>query len=95
VSDELDRRIGRLETEQTKMQDTLNELVLSTQRIGDLLEAQKMITPKVESHNEQLHSLELRLSNAQLVQKGFLWVGSLLATSTVAMLIAVARGMLG
>ena len=83
--DDVLRRLDRLEFEQDKMEEVLQQLVLSTQRIGDLLEAQKLCLPKIERLAGELVNVKIDLSNAQLIQKGVVWLGGIIASSAVVM----------
>ena len=83
--DDVLRRLDRLEFEQDKMEEVLQQLVLSTQRIGDLLEAQKLCLPKIDRLASELVNVKIDLSNAQLIQKGVVWLGGIIASSAVVM----------
>jgi len=85
VSEELDRRISRIEREQERMEEVLRELVLSTTRIGDLLEQQRAVTPKIDKLSGQVQELQISVSNAQLVQRGVVWLGGIIGSSAVVM----------
>ena len=85
MSEDLDRRISRIEREQERMEEVLRELVLSTTRIGDLLEQQRAMAPKIDTLSQQVHSLQISVSNAQLVQKGVVWLGGIIGSSAVVM----------
>ena len=82
------RRLDRLEHEQDKMEEVLQQLVLSTQRMGDLLEAQKNVLPKIEVLGRELVDIKIELSNAQLIQKGVVWLGGIVASSAIVMALA-------
>lgn len=79
------RRLSRLEQEQDKTEEVLQQLVLSTQRMGDLLEAQKTCLPKLEALAQELVQVKIELSNAQLIQKGVVWLGGIVASSAIVM----------
>ena len=79
------RRLDRLEYEQDKMEEVLQQLVLSTQRIGDLLELQKDSLPKIATVASALVDIRIELSNAQLIQKGVIWLGGIISSSAVVM----------
>lgn len=83
--DDVLRRLDKLEKEQDKMEDVLQQLVLSTQRMGDLLEAQKTCLPKIEQLTNELVQVKIDLSNAQLIQKGVVWLGGIVASSAIVM----------
>ena len=83
VSEELDRRISRIEREQERMEEVLRELVLSTTRIGDLLEQQRAVTPKIDKLSGQVQELQISVSNAQLVQRGVVWLGGIIDRKSV------------
>ena len=85
MSEELDRRISRIEREQERMEEVLRELVLSTTRIGDLLEQQRAVTPKIDKLSGQVQELQISVSNAQLVQRGVVWLGGIIGSSAVVM----------
>ena len=82
---DIDRRLDRLEREQEKMEDVLQQLVLSTQRMGDLLEAQKKCLPKIEALTEEMTSVKIQLSNAQLIQRGVVWLAGIIGSSAIVM----------
>ncbi len=86
--EDIHRRLGRLEKEQDKMEEVLQSLVLSTQRMGDLLESQKNCLPKIESLTEDLHKVQIQVSNAQLVQRGVTWLAGIVASSAIVMAMA-------
>ncbi len=79
------RRLDRLEHEQDKTEEILQQLVLSTQRMGDLLESQKACIPKIERLANELVGVKIDLSNSQLVQKGVVWLGGIVASSAIVM----------
>ncbi len=79
---DIDRRLDRLEREQEKMEDVLQQLVLST---GDLLEAQKKCLPKIEALTEEMTSVKIQLSNAQLIQRGVVWLAGIIGSSAIVM----------
>ena len=83
--EDIHRRLGRLEKEQDKMEETLQALVLSTQRMGDLLEAQKAALPKLENLTEEMTSIKIQLSNAQLIQRGVMWLAGIIGSSAIVM----------
>jgi len=85
MSEDLDRRISRIEREQERMEEVLRELVLSTTRIGDLLEQQRAMSPKIDALTNQVHDLQISVSNAQLVQRGVVWLGGIIGSSAVVM----------
>lgn len=85
AEDDVLRRLDRLENEQDKMADALQQLVLSTQRMGDLLEAQKACLPRIEKLSEELVKVKIDLSNSQLVQRGVVWLGGIVASSAIVM----------
>lgn len=82
------RRLDRLEHEQDKMEEVLQQLVLSTQRMGDLLESQSMCLPKIERLSNELVDVKINLSNSQLVQKGVVWLGGIVASAAIVMALA-------
>jgi hypothetical protein len=79
------RRLDRLENEQDKMEMALQQLVLSTQRIGDLLESQKGCLPRIEKLTAELVTMKIELSNSQLIQRGVVWLGGIVASSAIIM----------
>lgn len=83
--EDIHRRLGRLEKEQDKMEEVLQQLVLSTQRMGDLLEVQKDYLPKIEALSKEMVTIKIQLSNAQLVQRGVMWLGGIIGSSAVVM----------
>lgn len=85
AEDDVLRRLDRLEHEQDKMEEILQQLVLSTQRMGDLLESQKTCIPKIEQLASELVNVKIDLSNAQLIQKGVVWLGGIVASSAIVM----------
>lgn len=82
---DIDRRLNKLEREQEKMEDILSQLVLSTTRMGDLLEAQKAALPKIEHLTQELTEIKIQVSNAQLVQRGVIWLGGIIGSSAIVM----------
>lgn len=85
AEDDVLRRLDRLESEQDKMEEVLQQLVLSTQRMGDLLEAQRACLPKIERLANELVDVKIDLSNSRLVQKGVVWLGSIVASTAIVM----------
>lgn len=83
--DDYGRRLDKIEREQEKMEEAVQQLILSTTRIGDLMEAQKSYLPKLDALQQTVHEQEVRLSNAQLVQRAVVWVGSIVGSSAVVM----------
>lgn len=83
--DHLDRRLTNLEAKHEKMADALSELLVSTSRIGELLEQQKACLPRIEEQQRQINALQISVSNAQLVQRGVIWLGGLVGSSAVIM----------
>lgn len=88
AEDDILRRLDRLETEQDKTEEVLQQLVLSTQRMGDLLESQKICLPRIEKLSEELVKVKIDLSNSQLVQRGVVWLGGIVASSAIVMALA-------
>ena len=82
---DIDRRLDKLEREQEKMEDILQQLVLSTTRMGDLLESQKAALPKIEHLTEEMTSVKIQLSNAQLIQRGVMWLAGIIGSSAIVM----------
>lgn len=85
AEDDVLRRLDRLESEQDKMEEVLQQLVLSTQRMGDLLESQKICLPKIDKLSGELVNVKIDLSNAQLIQRGVVWLGGIVASSALVM----------
>lgn len=94
MSDEIhiETRLTRLERDAEKASDEIRQLIISTQRMADLLEAQARNTPKLDLLLSKVHDLELGLSNAQLVQKGVVWLAGIVGSSAVAMAMAYIFG---
>lgn len=94
MSDEfhIENRLTRLERDAEKASDEIRQLIISTQRMADLLEAQARNTPKLDLLLSKVHDLELGLSNAQLVQKGVVWLAGIVGSSAVAMAMAYIFG---
>lgn len=87
AEDDVLRRLDRLEHEQDKMEEVLQQLVLSTQRMGDLLESQKICLPKIDKLTNELVNVKIDLSNAQLIQRGVVWLAGIVASSAIVMAI--------
>jgi len=85
AEDDVLRRLDRLEYEQDKTAEALQQLVLSTQRMGDLLESQKICLPKIDKLTSDLVGVKIDLSNSQLIQKGIVWLGGIVASSAIVM----------
>jgi len=85
MTDEITRRMDRLEREHDDIKDSLNKLVLSTQRMADLLETQKTLAPKIEDLTSKVHALEIVTSNANLVQRAFVWGAGIIGGSAIVM----------
>ena len=94
MSDEfhIENRLTRLERDAEKASDEIRQLIISAQRMADLLEAQARNTPKLDALLSKVHDLELGLSNAQLVQKGVVWLAGIVGSSAVAMAMAYIFG---
>lgn len=92
MSDEFNRRLDRLERDSERTEETLRALVLQTTRMGDILEAQKQILPKIDILNDEVTELKIAMSNARLIQKGVVGLGALVASSAVAMAMAAVFG---
>ena len=88
----IENRLTRLERDAEKASDEIRQLIISTQRMADLLEAQARNTPKLDLLLSKVHDLELGLSNAQLVQKGVVWLAGIVGSSAVAMAMAYIFG---
>lgn len=88
AEDDVLRRLDRLEYEQDKMEEALQKLVLSTQRMGDLLESHMVCLPKIEKLSLELVGVQIELSNSQLIQKGVVWLGGIVASSAIVMALA-------
>lgn len=71
-SEEINRRLERLETRDEKMEATLQQLVISTNRLIDLAQDQKDIIPKV-------HKLEIEVEKNKQVITAVKWLGVTIA----------------
>jgi len=89
---DLDRRLVKLESEQERMEKAMNQLILSTTRMGDMLELQRASLPKIERLNEEIMEMKLEHSNTKLVQKGFLWLAGIVGSSAVTIAMAFIFG---
>lgn len=85
MTDDLNRRIERLELKHDSTDQAIKELVISTNRMGDLLEAQKGYLPKIEKLIERVTLLEIAASNANLVQRAFVWGAGTIGASAIIM----------
>lgn len=89
---QLQRRLDRLERETEKANSEITQLIISTQRMADLIEVQTKNQPKLDRLITQVHNLEMGLSNAQLVQRGVVWLAGIVGSSAVAMAMAFLFG---
>lgn len=89
---EANRRIDRLEREHERLQHAVTDLVISTQRIGDLVEAQSKNTPKLDFLITEINAVKTELSNTKLVQKGFLWLAGIIGSSAITIAMAFVFG---
>lgn len=91
TNDELGKRLDKLESEYSELNKTMSTLASDIAVISQVLKQNQELAPKVSRMENSIHALELDLSNARLVQRGFLWLGSLLAGSVVTMGITLWR----
>lgn len=92
MDQDIDRRLTKIESEQDKMEETLQTLVLSTQRMADVLENQKEMFPQIAELTRKVHKLEISMSNAALIQRGVVWLGSIIGSSGVIMALSFLFG---
>lgn len=92
MSDDIDRRLVKLESEQERMEKALNQLILSTTRMGDILETQRACIPKIEQLQKEIMEIKLDQANTKLVQKGFLWLAGIIGSSAVTIAMAFIFG---
>lgn len=92
MSDDIDRRLVKLESEQERMEKALNQLILSTTRMGDILETQRACIPKIEQLQHEIMEIKLDQANTKLVQKGFLWLAGIIGSSAVTIAMAFIFG---
>lgn len=86
------RRLDRLERDQDRVQKSVTELIISTQRIGDLVQAQNQALPRLEAITSDIGVLKTEISNTKLVQRGFIWLAGIIGSSAVAMVMAFLFG---
>ena len=94
TNDELGKRLDKLEGDYSDLNRTMSTLASDIAVISQVLKQNQELAPRVASMEKSIHALELDLSNARLVQRGFLWLGSLLAGSIVTMGITLWRSTL-
>ena len=85
TNDELGRRLDKLEGDYSDLNRTMSTLASDIAVISQVLRQNQEIAPRIKELEKKSHQLELDLSNARLVQKGFLWLGTLIAGSVVTM----------
>lgn len=85
MTDDINRRIERLEREHDTINTTLQKLVISTNRMADLLESQKALSPKLDALTDRVARLEIQASNANLVQRAFVWGAGVIGGSAIIM----------
>lgn len=91
---ELERRGNRLEDESDKLKEAVTQLLISTEKLNDVVAKQNEFTPKIASLNERLHALELDISNARLVQSAFVKVVVIIAGSAITMAVSAFAGVI-
>jgi len=74
---DLNRRLERLEMADDKIYEKLNQLSELIIRQSQLVEIQSNLAPEVQQ-------LRIDLSNAKLIQRGFVWVVGATGTSGIA-----------
>jgi len=74
---DLNRRLERLELADDKIYEKLNQLSELIIRQSQLVEIQSNLAPEVQQ-------LRIDLSNAKLIQRGFVWVVGATGTSGIA-----------
>jgi len=74
---DLNRRLERLEQADDKIYEKLNQLSELIIRQSQLVEIQSNLAPEVQQ-------LRIDLSNAKLIQRGFVWVVGATGTSGIA-----------
>lgn len=80
MSADLERRVEKLEENHSDLKNEIQDIKLLTTRIGDLLETDKSLVPKVQA-------LELELAKAGLVIQGVKWLAACIGASAAAMVI--------
>jgi hypothetical protein len=78
---DLGRRLDRLEKADDKIHEKLNKLSELIVQQSQLVEIHSNLAPEVQQ-------LRIDLSNAKLVQKGFIWVVGATGTSAIAIALA-------
>ena len=73
---DLNRRIELLENSNSELNNKIGHLLESTARLTQMVEIHANLAPEV-------HQLRVDLSNAKLIQKGFVWVTGVVATSGI------------
>ena len=94
TNDELGKRLDKLEGDYSERNKTMSTLASDIAVISQVLKQNQELTPRVLTLEKKNHELELDLSNARLVQKGFLWLGTMVAGSVVTMGITLWRASL-
>jgi predicted nuclease with TOPRIM domain len=94
TNDELGKRLDKLEGDYSELNKTMSTLASDIAVISQVLKQNQELTPRVSALEKKNHELELDLSNARLVQKGFLWLGTMVAGSVVTMGITLWRSTL-
>lgn len=77
-----DRRIARLEEGERDLQKILQQLIISTTRTNDLVQRHQELLPIIQQ-------MQIEMSNAQLVQKAFLWLAGTVGGSVVALILGL------
>ena len=75
--DEVRRRLARLELSEEKLEKRLTHMADILSRLSQLVEIHATIAPEVQQ-------MRIDLSNAKLVQKGYIWVTGVVSSSAIA-----------